>query len=288
MVLKQQVEPMEQDISAEAGFDHDFEGMPIIPDEWMKVHVFSVNNKAKIVEYMEKTFYFHDRESTFRFKCVSEILVEYPRFMDCDEGSLILRDFHQKYPDKHFSFKSRFLDRFSAPLRFLAKSGNKNVPKSSDDSMNSLILCLQLMPAVYNVKKASFDSKLDRLFHFVKENASISAIAKAKDVVHHKQPFLIVVGSLEHPLSFNLILDFIVIPLGSDCSRAFNVLFASFFVFRLEFPKHLDKFYLFFEQFVYQIFLGESCYTINPSNQSFANMLDNIASKNLGNSSDAV
>jgi hypothetical protein len=36
------------------------------------------------------------------------------------------------------------------------------------DCMKSLILCLQLMPAVYNVKKASFDSKLDRLFHFVK------------------------------------------------------------------------------------------------------------------------
>ena len=167
------------------------------------------------------------------------------------------------------------------------------------------------MPAVYNVKKASFDSKLDRLFHFVKvtksnevfifqhnltkffyyinrKMQSISAIAKAKDVVHHKQPFLIVVGSLEHPLSFNLILDFTVIPLGSGCSRAFNVLFASFFVFRLEFSKHLDKFYRFFEQFVYQILLGESCYTINPSNQSFANMLDNIASKHFGNSSDAV
>ena len=59
-------------------------------------------------------------------------------------------------------------------------------------------------------------------------------------------------------------------------------------MFRLEFSKHLDKFYRFFEQFVYQILLGESCYTINPSNQSFANMLDNIASKHFGNSSDAV
>jgi hypothetical protein len=47
------------------------------------------------------------------------------------------------------------------------------------------------------------------------ENASISAIAKAKDVVHHKQPFLIVVGSLEHPMSFNLIFDFTVIALAA-------------------------------------------------------------------------
>jgi hypothetical protein len=54
----------------------------------MKVHA-SVNNKAKIVEYMEKTFDIRERESTFRFKCVSEILMEYPRFKDCDEGSLV-------------------------------------------------------------------------------------------------------------------------------------------------------------------------------------------------------
>jgi len=57
--------------------------------EWMKVHVFPVNNKARIVEYMEKTFDFRERESTFRFKCVFEIILEYPRFKDCDEGSLV-------------------------------------------------------------------------------------------------------------------------------------------------------------------------------------------------------
>ncbi|XP_045030414.1 uncharacterized protein LOC116922663 [Daphnia magna] len=156
------------------------------------------------------------------------------------------------------------------------------------DCMNSLILCLQLLPAVFNVKKASFDSKVDRLFHFVKQNALISEAVEAKDVIHHKQPYLIVVGSLEHPLSFNLVVDQTLIPLVRDCSRSFCVLFASFFVFRLESPAHLDKFYLFFEQFVFQIFLGELCYKISPSNQEFANMLDNIALKNIYGEADAA
>ena len=44
------------------------------------------------------------------------------------------------------------------------------------------------------------------------------------------------------------------IPLGSSCSRAFHVLFASFFVFRLHYPQYLDKYFLFFEQVVFQIF----------------------------------
>ncbi|KZS01334.1 Uncharacterized protein APZ42_002045, partial [Daphnia magna] len=154
--------------------------------------------------------------------------------------------------------------------------------------MNSLILCLQLLPAVFNVKKASFDSKVDRHFHFVLQNALISEAVEAKDVIHHKQPYLIVVGSLEHPLSFNLVVDQTLIPLVRDCSRSFYVLFASFFVFRLESPAHLDKFYLFFEQFVFQIYLGELCYKISPSNQEFANMLDNIALKNIYGEADAA
>ncbi|XP_045034719.1 uncharacterized protein LOC123475754 isoform X2 [Daphnia magna] len=169
----------------------------------------------------------------------------------------------------------RFLKRFSTSLTLLAKRQKIDVPNSAD------ALCLKLMPSVYKIKKASFESKLDRMFHFVKQNASIVEAVKGKDAVHHKQPYLIVLGSFEHPLFFNLVVDQTVIPLGPDCRRAFNILFASFWIFRLEYPTYLDKFFLFFEQFVYQVFLGEDCYTISSSNQDFANVLDDIASKNM-------
>jgi hypothetical protein len=49
----------------------------------------------------------------------------------------------------------------------------------------------------------------------------------------------------------------------------------------------------FLEQFVFEILLGECCYTINPSNESFASSFANICYttlplKNLGNSSDTA
>ena len=129
------------------------------------------------------------------------------------------------------------------------------------------------MPAVCNVKKGNFESKLGRLFIFVKVinlefsflnqtltfiwiqgNECISTLAKKKDLLYHKQPFLVVSWTMEHTISFNLVIDETVIPLTSSCSRAFHVLFASFFVFRLHYPQYLDKYFLFFEQVVFQIF----------------------------------
>ncbi|KAK4005683.1 hypothetical protein OUZ56_010725 [Daphnia magna] len=132
----------------------------------------------------------------------------------------------------------RFLKRFSTSLTLLVKRQKIDVPNSADDCLKSLALCLKLMPSVYKIKKASFESKLDRMFHFVKQNASISEAVKGKDAVHHKQPYLIILGSFEHPLFFNLVED-------------------------------------------QTVFLGGDCYTISSSNQDFANVLDDIASKNM-------
>jgi hypothetical protein len=69
---------------------------------------------------------------------------------------------------------------------------------------------------------------------------------KAKDLVFHKELYLIVVGTMEHPINSFLIIDYKAVPVGSDCSIAFICLFASFFEFGLEYPKYLDKFFYFF------------------------------------------
>ncbi len=112
-------------------------------------------------------------------------------------------------------------------------------------------------------------------FRLIQGNECISTLAKKKDLLYHKQPFLVVTGTMEHPISFNLVIDETVIPLGSSCSRAFHVLFASFFVFRLHYPQYLDKYFLFFEQVVFQIFENKNR-NINSSNQEFVNVLENI------------
>ncbi|KZS16029.1 Uncharacterized protein APZ42_018287 [Daphnia magna] len=78
--------------------------------------------------------------------------------------------------------------------------------------MTALILIMRLMPAIYKVKKVGFDSKLGQLFHFIKENENISTVAQQKDVVYHKQPFLIVVGTNQHHVTYFLVVDQTAIP----------------------------------------------------------------------------
>lgn len=70
-----QVEPMEQDISAEAGFDHDFEGMPIIPDDSVSVSV------GKIL--LKLSAHFNVTETAINF--LTKNLLD--TFMHCDPCS---------------------------------------------------------------------------------------------------------------------------------------------------------------------------------------------------------
>ncbi|KAI9554819.1 hypothetical protein GHT06_020096 [Daphnia sinensis] len=68
------------------------------------------------------------------------------------------------------------------------------------------------------------------------DKEKISTVAQQKDVVYHKQPFLIVVGTIQHPITYFLVVDQTAIPVSCDCYTAFNCLFTSFFVFGLEYP----------------------------------------------------
>lgn len=86
---------------------------------------------------------------------------------------------------------------------------------------------------------------------------------------HLRQPFLLVLGTIENPLTYNLIVDEEIIPCGSDCTSAFQTLFASFYVFRLNFPKYLEGFYSFFAECVFKV----SSLKTSPSNQAYANDL---------------
>lgn len=67
------------------------------------------------------------------------------------------------------------------------------------------------------------------------------------------QPFLLVQGSQEQPVHYNLVVEDTLIPVGQDCTTAFKRLFASFFVFVLHFPPLLRFFYKFFSEHVFAI-----------------------------------
>ncbi|EFX68771.1 hypothetical protein DAPPUDRAFT_259579 [Daphnia pulex] len=74
------------------------------------------------------------------------------------------------------------------------------------------------------------------------ENETISAVVEAKDLVFHNEPYLIVVGTMEHPINFFLVIDYKAVPVGSDSSIALNCLLASFFVFGLDHPNPSSTF----------------------------------------------
>ena len=60
----------------------------------MKDSVVNTVNKATIVQYMETTFTFRRLQiETKKFKTATDILEEYPRFVDFDNGSLVTMSF---------------------------------------------------------------------------------------------------------------------------------------------------------------------------------------------------
>ncbi|KZR97542.1 Uncharacterized protein APZ42_007523, partial [Daphnia magna] len=137
---------------------------------WLRTHSSSVSNTPKIVNYMEETFVYREiQQNKNKFQCASDVLKEYSRYVDVEEGLLILQDFKRKYPASDpAALNKKFLSKFSSSLVKLAKRKGESIPKCSDECLRSLVLTLQLLPSVNNVKKASFDSKLGRLFLFVK------------------------------------------------------------------------------------------------------------------------
>ncbi|XP_045027931.1 uncharacterized protein LOC116934222 [Daphnia magna] len=93
---------------------------------WMKRHSSSsIEYSTKIYQYMEKTFEHRQRQSLNIFKSASDVLNEYPRFMDVDNVALIIRDFQAKYPHiTDSTFRKRFVDKLSS---FPVVAGKKSL-----------------------------------------------------------------------------------------------------------------------------------------------------------------
>jgi hypothetical protein len=64
----------------------------------------------------------------------------------------------------------------------------------------------------------------------------------------YKQPFLLCFGTLQHPGSFFLIVEDNMVPLGENSVIAFQILFASFFIFYLHYPPYIKPLINFVEQ----------------------------------------
>ncbi|XP_032797260.1 uncharacterized protein LOC116933635 [Daphnia magna] len=101
--------------------------------DWTKNHSYFVQHSRKIYEYIETTFICRQKQSITTFKSASYIMKEYPRFVDVDDGALIIKDFRAKSPHiTEATFKTRFLERFSSSLLILARRNGEEIPNCSD------------------------------------------------------------------------------------------------------------------------------------------------------------
>lgn len=137
------------------------------------------------------------------------------------------------------------------------------------------------------IKALSFEDKVNRispiakyLFLFLlkkktfkiistQENSRIEREVSSRDFNSQKQPFLLVLGTQLNPLSYHLVLDQKVVDVGTKSEHAFRLLFASFFVFQLEYPPYLKSFFKLFEDIVFC-----SSKASAPASQAFLNLLD--------------
>ena len=84
-----------------------------------------------------------------------------------------------------------------------------------------------------------------------------------------KQPFLVAYGTEAEPESYALILETTILPCGSSFSRAFEVLFASFFVYDVKFPSLMEPWYNMVGDLVFNIIRHPS-----PSMLDYGSQLD--------------
>ena len=110
------------------------------------------------------------------------------------------------------------------------------------------------------------------LMFFFQENSNVDAFIKQKPP-HLKQPFILALGTVKNPKQFFLAIDEEIISCGTDFAHAFQVLFASFWVFDYDYPPIVSEWYSFFEFAVFEI-------TTKASNTTFSYLasLDAFAS----------
>ena len=110
---------------------------------------------------------------------------------------------------------------------------------------------------IFRKVKISLNCCYETLFvieMFVQENFDMRQLEEEESrELYPKQPFLICLGTLHQPTSYNLVVDNFVIPCGEKIEHAFKVLYCAFHAFHLVFPKKLNTFYKFFDGIIFQV-----------------------------------
>ena len=140
--LQHQVEAMEQDIQAEAGFEHDFEGMAIIPDDSVSVSV------GKIL--LKLSAHFNVSETAINF--LTKNLLD--TFMNCGPCSkneiveslqkLSTKLKRNKFFTKHFNYVSPEEIYFGSEEKQIRNQNGVILPRQIKTTFQNISVCQTL------------------------------------------------------------------------------------------------------------------------------------------------
>jgi hypothetical protein len=151
------------------------------------------------------------------------------------------------------------------------------------ECLKLLIVLLKLVPNLQRIRVISKAEIVERVICFIKvltlvlytfrlhflilvffckqPNDDILQIIKEQKTHLNQSPFICCVGTLQNPASFSVVCEGEVIEAGHNSIDAFKTLYASFHMFRIQYPSLLSTFFYFFDSFIFHVHPGK----IRPS-----------------------
>ncbi|XP_077974260.1 uncharacterized protein LOC120334474 isoform X2 [Styela clava] len=210
--------------------------------KWLKETTPNKDNKAEIYNIMKESHDYRRLEIQLKPMTLTDILEKYPRFCDAYEGGLIDCEFEMNYPEC-----KKFMEIFPPLIQKILKM-DQDCVQCDDDGLKSLLVLSKILPPL-NTKGRKGQEQW-ALFKFQGAGCNVGYYAETRPP-SLRQPFLLVIGPKSHPEEFFLILDKKVVPVGNSSLLAFYRLFASFWIFGIEYYEKLATFFNFFEAILF-------------------------------------
>ncbi|XP_077970707.1 uncharacterized protein LOC120343014 [Styela clava] len=173
---------------------------------------------------------------------LTDILEKYPRFCDAYEGGLIDCEFEMNCPKC-----KKFMEIFPPLIQKILKM-DQDCVQCDDDGLKSLLVLSKILPPLNTKGKKGQEQWA--LFKFQGAGCNVGYYAETKPP-SLRQPILLVIGPKSDPEEFFLILDKKAVPVGNSSLLAFYRLFASFWIFGIEYYEKLATFFNFFEAILF-------------------------------------
>lgn len=140
------------------------------------------------------------------------------------------------------------------------------------------MLCILLQENVRKILKnsKSIENIIASFVSFKRNFEDVQTFVEGKRPEHLKQPLILAVGdTMDEDVDYYVVINNVTIHCGRDFVYCFKVLYASYYVFDLNYPLPLLNFFKFFDEVIFGVNNG-----VSPSVGSFVAKLDSVSRNN--------